>query len=109
MHSIVRKADGKWPGNWVIEHFNNLKDGDYIIIVLPCDPQSDIPTYRKVYFAKIDFLGKETGHTKYEMHELVKTHLLDNVSTKYLAREGWLMLLERLDLWAFQQYEVVLP
>lgn len=98
-----------------------LYDGRYLITFQRLDPKSTIKDYRRCYFAKIDALGFETGHTRYEMHALVKDELLSKIidqlpelvedeiiTTKNLTEESWGVLLEALDLWAFTEYSVIL-
>ena len=95
--------------------------GRYLITFQRLEPKSSIKDYRRFYFAKIDALGAETGHTRYEMHELVKNHVLTDIgyqlpelttdggiSTGSLNEEGWVLLLEALDLWAFTEFSVIL-
>lgn len=98
-----------------------LFPGRYLLSFQRLEPKSSIKDYRRCYFAKIDALGSETGHSRYEMHDLVKNHLLtqlleqipeimvnDVISTSSLNEEGWTVLLEALDLWAFTEYSVIL-
>lgn len=86
-----------------------LPDGDYIVSIHPIKPQSDIKTYRRVYFAKITFLAKEVGETKFAMHDMVKDGLLNGGSTQELDEKNWILLFERLDLWAWDNYGIILP
>jgi hypothetical protein len=105
-----------------MEHLiSNLYDGNYLISFQRLEPKSSVKDYRACYFAKIDALGAEVGETRYGMHGLVKDSIIDvmidevpqvflrdEASTKYLTLEGWTILLERLDIWAFTEYNVIL-
>lgn len=99
----------------------NLFDGRYIISYQKIDPKSTVKEYRACYFFKIDAIAAEVGETRYVMHEYVKEMIIEQMidqtpelftkqlpSTKYLTLEGWVNLLERLDIWAFTEYNVVL-
>ena len=103
------------------EACGKLFDGTYLVSFMRLRPQSEIKEYRACYFAKIDAIANDVGDTRYGIHELVKQELITNmvdeapdlftdeeVSTKYLTPEGWIALLERLDLWAFTNYNIVL-
>jgi hypothetical protein len=100
----------------------SLSNGEYIVSIRKVDPKSDIKDYRACYFAKLDILRHEVGESKEDLHEIIKQYLLfpllseihdgdENVptlTTKNLDHKGWAMLLERLDLWAFTEYNVIL-
>lgn len=102
-----------------------LYDGTYLVSFQRIAPKSTLKELRAAYFAKIDILAYETGHSKYEMHDLVKDNTLrslvkelpelyeqpkfrKDVSTMGLTDKGWIALLERLDLWAFTEYNIIL-
>ncbi len=100
---------------------NGLSDGTYLISFQRMAPKADIKDYRACYFAKIQMLGDEVGHTKQEMHEIVKEHVLIKMlnetpalftelvlTTKALTDEGWIALLEQMDFWAWTEYHVIL-
>lgn len=101
---------------------DGFTDGRYLVSFQRLDPKSEEKDYRACYFAKVQMLGDEVGHTKYEMHELIKEHVLKPmvdgmselfanegiVSTTALDLEGWLVFLERLDFWAWDNYHVIL-
>lgn len=99
----------------------NLFDGRYLISYLRLSPKSTIKDYRRCYFLKIDTIAAEVGDTRYGIHELVKEYIMEDmmqktpelfqdeeISTKSLSLEGWIVLLERLDIWAFVEYNIVL-
>jgi hypothetical protein len=103
---------------------DTLYNGNYLISFERIEPQSNVKEYRACYFAKIDRLRYEAGEGRYELHELVKEHVLSpmyeelpslfyteegGASTKNLTLTGWSVLLERLDLWAFMEYNTILP
>jgi hypothetical protein len=108
----------------LIKLIENLYEGKYLVSYQLLSPQSDIKDYRRCYFAKIQALGDENGETKHSMHEIVRDEILDkmlketpevfidgsasSLSTNSLTLEGWLVLLERLDLWAFMEYGTIL-
>jgi hypothetical protein len=100
---------------------SNLYDGTYVVSFQHLEPKSSIKEYRACYFSKIDAIGRETGETRYAVHDLVKDYVIeamkqelpefftrDAASTRYLTLEGWVVLLERLDLWAFTEYNIIL-
>ncbi len=106
----------------VLEGFT---DGRYLVSFQRLDPKSEEKDYRGCYFAKVQMLGDEVGHTKYEMHNLIKEHVLTpmveeiptiyrearlrkEITTRGLTLEGWSILLERLDFWAWDNYHVIL-
>jgi hypothetical protein len=100
----------------------NLRDGRYLISFQELNPQSSVKEYRRCYFAKIDGLRFDSGEDRYSLHEIVKENILapmydelpelfedgSELSTKLLTLEGWPVLLERLDLWAFIEYGAIL-
>lgn len=101
---------------------SNLFDGTYLISMERIAPKSNVKDYRACYFAKIDILAAEVGETRYSMHEIVKENVVSEMmdelpslfvpveaTTKALTLEGWTVLLKRLDIWAFTEYNVVLP
>jgi alanine dehydrogenase len=95
--------------------YNFLKDGTYLITFQHLNPKSDEDTYRALYFMKISIIAGETGHSKPEMHEIVKEELIkklyskDSVSKGSLTLKEWVGLLATIELWAFQTYEIILP
>lgn len=126
-HQIVKMAGGKieYDRERAKRMLEILYDGVYLVSFQRIAPKSTIKDFRAAYFAKIDILADETGHTRYEMHDIVKNYVLSDlaeslpevieskgeefaVSTKGLTIEGWPILLERLDLWAFTEYNVIL-
>lgn len=122
-YTIGVKADGAFRfANENLKHiFDTMFDGRYLVSFQRIDPKSGIKEYRRCYFAKLDALASDAGEDRYSMHELVKEELISRmqeevpeaftvpvVSTRSLTEEGWSILLERLDLWAFVQYGTVL-
>lgn len=116
---LIRAADM----NGILQSTQQLFDGYYLVSFMRLNPQSDIKEYRACYFAKIDAIASEAGETRYDMHELVKDEIITDmqnlnpelftddgveVSTRYLTPEGWIALLDRLDLWAFVNYNTIL-
>lgn len=98
-----------------------LYEGKYLMTLQRLEPKSDIKSYRRCYFAKLDALAAEVGEERYSMHEIIKDNVLSDMikqtpeaftlevtSTKYLTTTGWVILLERLDLWAFLEYGTIL-
>jgi hypothetical protein len=108
-----------------MQHFiEKLDDGTYLMSLQRIEPKSDIKDYRACYFAKIDILKDEVGEGRYDLHELVKENVISvmadevsevflheewGLSTRNLTLEGWRIFLERFDLWAFTEYNVILP
>lgn len=103
----------------LLEHW---PESAYVVSVQRLDPQATIKDYRRCYFAKLDALSKSVGEGRYDLHEMVKEYIIAEMvkelpdlfnvplaSTTAMWDEGWPVLLERLDLWAFLTYEVVLP
>lgn len=100
----------------------NLFPGRYLVSFQRIEPKSNVKDYRACYFAKIDAIRSEIGEERYTVHEFVKEYVIANmaedvpevfmkqevISTRYLTLEGWSILLERLDLWAFTQYNIIL-
>jgi hypothetical protein len=70
--------------------------------------------YRAVYFSKLQEIADETGHSKKEMHEIIKDNLLvptfgkDSVSKGSLSLEEWVALLKAVEIWAWQEYDVII-
>jgi len=114
--------------HWVNEEkadvlIKNIPNGRLIITLQTVNPQADVAEYRAVYFAKIDFLCKEVGEKRYDMHDLVKEYVIfpmmeqlpdlfsntEVISTKHLSVDGWPNLIERLELWTFITYNIILP
>lgn len=105
-----------------IKHIYDIMfDGRYLVTFQQLNPQSNIKDYRRCYFAKLDALAAEAGEDRYSMHEHVKDQVVSRmleempelfsisiVSTRSLLLEGWSVLLERLDLWAFIEYGTIL-
>jgi hypothetical protein len=98
-----------------------LDNGKYLVSFQKLQPKSDIKDYRRCYFFKVDTIAFETGHSRYEMHELIKSSLftdlmeqipelfIDNtISTRNLTLEGWIVVLAALDLWAFTEYSIII-
>ena len=113
VYNVVKKGEG---GKEAVEKlFNFLKDGVYLVTFQHLNPKSDEDTYRAVYFQKLSFIAEQTGHTKPDMHEIVKENLImklyekDSVSRGSLTLEEWVGLLRSIDIWAFQTYEIILP
>lgn len=99
----------------------NLYEGTYLISFLRLNPKSTIKDYRACYFAKIDAIGAEVGETRYDIHELIKEHVMskmldeipevfttEGITTQNLTENGWVVLLEAVDLWAFTEYSIVI-
>jgi hypothetical protein len=123
-YQILTKEGNKYDNHGVkkfAESCEKLFDGTYLVSFMRLRPQSEIKEYRACYFAKIDALAAEAGETRYSMHELIKDEILTDMidstpelfttletTTKYLTPEGWIALLERLDLWAFVNYNTIL-
>lgn len=105
-----------------VKHIYDIMfDGRYLVTFQQLNPQSNIKDYRRCYFAKLDALAAEAGEDRYSMHEYVKDQVVSRmleempelfsiaiVSTRSLLLEGWSVLLERLDLWAFIEYGTIL-
>jgi hypothetical protein len=103
--------------------FENFRDGEYLVGVQLLNPKANVKDYRAAYFAKIDIIKDEVGEDRYSIHNIVKDEVLsdmlektpqlfnkiDELSTKNLKLEGWTILLERLDLWTFIEYNIILP
>lgn len=114
IYNIIEKG-----GEGAIEKLNKLyafiKNGVYLVTFQHLNPKSDEDTYRAVYFQKLSFIAEQTGHTKPDMHEIVKENLIqklyqkDSVSKGSLTLEEWVGLLQSIDIWAFQNYEIILP
>lgn len=91
-----------------------LKEGTYLVTFQHLNPQADEPTYRAAYFAKLQNLADETGHSKPEMHEIIKEHVLAPLYNKHTTKKGsltleeWVGLLKSIDIWAFQTYDIVI-
>ena len=98
-----------------------LFDGRYLISFQRISPNSTVKQYRGCYFVKIDTIALECGYSRYEIHEEIKDSIIsqmieeipqvftaETASTKYLTLEGWMILLERLDLWAFTEFNIIL-
>ena len=102
---------------------NNLQDGNYILSLESRIARSTEKEYRGCYFSKLEFLAREVGENKKELHEIIKNEVLDLmytevpemfikeniISTTNLTLDGWLQYIERLDLWSYLEYGVVLP
>lgn len=101
----------------------NLLPGRYLVSFQRLDPKSTLKDYRAAYFAKIDALASELGDTRYSTHEDVKRELFEKMveetpelficalpmcSTKYLTLEGWQAFIQRLDIWAFINHNIIL-
>jgi hypothetical protein len=101
--------------NKILDAWAFVKDGSYFVTIQHLNPKADETTYRNAYFAKLQLLATETGHNKQDMHEIIKQHLIlelykkDSVAKGSLTLEEWVGLLQAIDLWAFQNYEVILP
>lgn len=124
-YQIAEKKDGKMLYNK--ERLSNLEsilyEGRYIVTFQRLNPLKTQKEYRACYFAKIDALAFDIGDTRYSLHESVKDIILNKMieetpeafnniipeaSTQYLTLEGWIIFLERLDLWAFIEHNVIL-
>lgn len=122
-YQLANKRDGVFTFNRDnMRHLiENLFEGQYIISFQRVVPKSNVKEYRACYFAKIDMIASEVGETRYDVHTLVKEHIIEPmlnelpdlftqnvISTRVLTLSGWVVLLERLDLWAFTEYSVIL-
>lgn len=96
----------------------DLETGNYLISILKLTPQSDLEEYRAAYFAKLDFLCKQVGEKRYDLHNHVKLYVLSELintdeqelSTKSLKiPEQWATFLHAFELWCFTNYNVILP
>lgn len=98
----------------------SLIDGRYLLTLQSLNPQAEEKDYRAAYFAKLETLGSEVGETKKDMHEYAKEHVLrpmmlqipelfdsTELSTKSLSEEAWVIFLQRFDLWAWKEYNVI--
>jgi hypothetical protein len=122
-YQLVQKSGDDFTFNRerMMHLISTLFDGHYLISFQRIEPKSTVKDYRACYFSKIDTIAFELGSSRYEVHADVKEIILnrmieetpelftrDNASTKYLVLEGWGNLLERLDLWAFTEFNIVL-
>lgn len=124
-YHIANKRDGRMIYNKEkLDHLTSiLYDGQYLITFQRLEPKSSIKDYRRCYFSKLDALAFEAGDTRYGMHGLIKEHIIEKMieenpeffhsvlpeaSTTYLNEMGWVNILDRLDLWAFTTYNVIL-
>lgn len=122
-YQIAEKRDGVMNYNKekLASLIEFLYDGRYLISFQRINPLSDIKDYRRCYFAKLDALAQDIGEDRYSMHQHVKDQVISRmanevpeaftvpvISTRSLTKEGWSVLLERLDLWAFVEYGTVL-
>lgn len=124
MHQTAEIKDGKlavgqaW-GNMIA----NMFDGRYLISFTPLNPQSDIKTYMRLYFLKVDIIAKEVGEDRYQVHEYAKEYILhdmaennpelfekviDRISTVNLTEQGWIAYIDAFDIWAFINYNIIL-
>jgi hypothetical protein len=94
--------------------FRNVKNGTYFVSFQFLNPQSDEDKYRATYFLKLQAIADQTGHSKPEMHEIIKDHILiptfekDSVSRGSLTLEEWVALLKAIEIWAWQEYDVII-
>lgn len=123
-NQIADKKDGKfiYDKDRMNKLTATLTEGRYLITIMKLNPLSEIKEYRACYFVKLDTLCKDAGETRYDMHEYVKKEILQSMldespqvfdgcktlSTKCLNKDGWYILLDRLDIWAFINYNVIL-
>lgn len=122
-YQLIDKRDGKihYDKDKLIHLTDNLFDGRYLVSCQRINPRVTIKDFRACYFAKIDGLAFEVGETRYGVHHIVKDIVLSRmleelpdlfteqlVSTRYLSLDGWGNFLERLDLWAYLEYGVIL-
>lgn len=123
LYHLAEKRNGQMVYNMEkLKHLISLLfEGKYLISFQRLEPKSTIKDYRSCYFAKLDALARDNGETRYWMHSMVKDEILssmleemptlfngDELSTKYLTVEGWVVLLERLDIWAYTTYGTIL-
>jgi hypothetical protein len=110
-YALIEKGTDKAEAT-VKRMFGFLRHGTYLVTFQHIDPKADAKAYRGLYFVKVQTIAEETGHSKKEMHEIVKQNFLQQVvgkdSTKDLSLEEWLGVIKALDLWAYQTYEVIL-
>jgi hypothetical protein len=94
--------------------YRDSKNGMYFVTFQRLNPQSDEDQYRAVYFSKLQEIADETGHSKKEMHEIIKDNLLvptfekDSVAKGSLSLEEWVALLKAVEIWAWQEYDVII-
>jgi hypothetical protein len=106
---------GTERGQALIEKlYRDSKNGMYFVTFQHLNPQSDEDQYRAVYFSKMQEIADETGHSKKEMHEIIKDNLIvptfnkDSVSRGVLTLEEWVALLKAMEIWAWQEYDVII-
>jgi len=88
--------------------FTNIEEGKYLIQLTRLNPQKEEKVYRALYFAKLDYLCKEVGEKRYDLHDIIKNLLIQG-STADFTPDDWLVFLETFELWAFTEYNVILP
>lgn len=124
-HQIMDKKDGKllYDATKFKALTDMLFDGRYLVSFQRLNPLSSTTEYRRCYFAKVDAIAFETGETRYNTHMHLKTEILNKMveetpkiftipmpepSTGYLSLEGWLVFIERVDIFAFVHYNIIL-
>lgn len=111
--SVIEKGSDEGRGK-LDKLFRDAKNGMYFVTFQFLNPQSDEDSYRASYFAKLQEIGDETGHTKKEMHAIIKDHVLfptfgkNSVKRDRLTLEEWVALLKAIEIWAWQAYDVII-
>lgn len=88
--------------------FRDSLPGTYLVAITKLDPKSDVNDYRAAYFAKLDFLCREVGEKRYDLHNLVKDGLSET-STQSFTEEQWTEFLAKFEQWTFITYSIILP
>lgn len=121
MYAVVKDGELFYDVEKAEQKKRSLENGKYLFTIEKLEPLSAPKEYRACYFAKIDILKDELGDDRYSVHSLIKEHVLEpmmqelpelfeseEISTKSLLLEGWKPFIQRLDIWAFTEHNVIL-
>lgn len=110
LKGTVNKGVVTINGNDFVRLSKLLEDGDCVMTVELLPNPKTIEEYRAQYFAMRDLVAKETGNTKFDIHEKAKDKFLMSMTntTKELDEEGWRSFIKRFKDWSWEHFNVYL-
>ena len=109
MYRIETTAQISKAGIRFNTNLNLLEEGEYDVVITKRNLKG-IADYRAEYFAKRDVLASETGNSKSELHEAIKSYFLPegHTSTSTLSEEEWREFIRKFKEWSFEYFNVYL-